>query len=430
MGADPISRIGALVERAISGDHSAARELEALAGEAETPLERALLMAAIPPVLDPDAMLGVLRGRCRELRERFEEFLLEVEDANPIGESLKRLVTLLDRWPDAARCAEPIWLDVEAGDDPGARLAATLVRHVYATRPTGDEVEALCRQIEGPALEGLTELSLWAGEHHNEEAAALAGALTRTEHATRLSTLRLHDTPLADPVGTHLLARARMPQLTNLDLSYAEYLDEEHAALIGERFHLRALDLEGNLIGDAGVAHLCRGAAMTGLEELGLRQAGVTGEGVEELGRSSVIAELRRLDLGYCAIGSRGLAALRGLEGLCGLDELSLETCGLGPAAASVLANDSTLACLRHLDLSGNRLGPEGLALLLSAPRLAELRTLDLGDNDLRDAGLERLASCPSLANLERLNLSDNRVSSEAVQHVRASPHFRGEVYA
>ena len=69
----------------------------------------------------------------------------------------------------------------------------------------------------------------------------------------------------------------------------------------GRRSHLRSLHLDGNLIGDQGVASLSRFRQLTELRELTLRGCGLTGDGLQSL------CSLQALELESLNLGSNGV---------------------------------------------------------------------------------------------------------------------------
>eukprot|EP00900_Chrysochromulina_parva_P010136 jgi/Chrpa1/19123/Chrysochromulina_OHIO_Genome00010434-RA len=235
---------------------------------------------------------------------------------------------------------------------------------------------------------------------------------------------------------------------------------------------LNSIALDGNQLGDAGVAILA-GALSTpaGSEPLPFEMT--LSLGAANIGRLGAIALadlLRRpsntvvnLALDWNAIGMEGSVALgnalsryrvgSGVMQNTALRVLGLERCSVGDAGAIALGtalSDNPLLPLREIRLEGNGIGPAGAARLGSAletnthlrmlnlalnpigpagaielarglRRNAALERLDLGGCELGDAGTVALATAlrSNLA-LRTLNLQGNGIGAEGA-HALAS---------
>ncbi|CAM4548236.1 unnamed protein product [Leuciscus chuanchicus] len=144
------------------------------------------------------------------------------------------------------------------------------------------------------------------------------------------------------------------------------------SALRSNPSHLRTLSLPENKLGDSGVKllsaglenHLCK------LEKLWLKDCGVTDEGCAALASAlrSNPSHPRDLDLSVNKLGDSGVKLFSvGLENPhCKLEELGLRDCGVTDEGCAALASAlrSNPSHLRQLNLSGNKLGDSGVKLL------------------------------------------------------------------
>ncbi len=267
------------------------------------------------------------------------------------------------------------------------------------------------------SLGALEELDLDATEIGDIGLAALA-------RCTSLKRLKLSSTTVSDRGLTHLAALKQLEQLSlsgtlvralaplpetlqELDLSSTgitadalprisaltklrrlnlAYVDLDGAALAkaGELSpSIRAINLTGTDIGDAGLAELAR---LTGLEELLINHGRFTEKGIAAL---APLVNLRRFE----AIRTR-----------------------LNAAAAPTIAG---FAKLEQLNLDYTAFNDEGLKMLAALP-LAELR---LDSANITDASVDTIAS---MKNLKFVNLYHTLVSEEAHGRlVKALPQTR-----
>jgi uncharacterized protein (TIGR02996 family) len=144
--------------------------------------------------------------------------------------------------------------------------------------------------------------------------------------------------------------------------------------------HLRGLDLRGNGIDPAALAHLTA---------------------------SRFLCLMQALDLSDNPIGPRGAGLLAGARSADELSELHLARCGLWHEGLLALLEDRTGSAgrWRRLDLSGNGLNRLGLVRLADSPLMRNLESLDLAGNPLGDNGASVLAYSPNAAGLVDLGL-------------------------
>ncbi len=164
---------------------------------------------------------------------------------------------------------------------------------------------------------------------------------------------------------------------------------------------LRALDVDGTRVTDAGLAHL---KILTSLERLDLAKTRVTDVGLAHL---KTLISLERLNLEETQITDAGLAHLKGLASLRGL------YLGKTRVSDAGLEHLSGLTKLESLDLSGTQVAGAGLEHL---KRCTSLELLDLSGTKVSGPGLEHLER---LTSLHRLRLGGAEVSDAGLEHVK-----------
>jgi uncharacterized protein (TIGR02996 family) len=184
------------------------------------------------------------------------------------------------------------------------------------------------------------------------------------------------------------------------------------AALAGPLARLRALSIDGDVIGDEGAAALA--PAVTHLPALRHPEAGIGDRGARALADGEATA-IRTLDLAENAIGAAGAAALAGSPRLSHVTRLDLASNPLGAEGALRVAQGLALPALRELDASWCRLGPEAAALGTSRC-LDGLTKLDLCGNAIGDAAFAELLASPYLRRLEELAIGDNALHDESLR--------------
>lgn len=146
---------------------------------------------------------------------------------------------------------------------------------------------------------------------------------------------------------------------------------------------------------------------LTGLQELGLRQAGITGKSL------APFSALEVLDITLCPVTDEGFASVAGMSNLRRL--WAGNTLITGAALAAI----ESLTKLEDLDLSGTEVDDEGLRRLAG---LRKLRRLNLQGTRVTDAAAEILARLPLL---EDLNLYRTRVSNAGLARLKTLSNLR-----
>jgi uncharacterized protein (TIGR02996 family) len=209
-----------------------------------------------------------------------------------------------------------------------------------------------------------------------------------------------------------ILKRPELAALTGLDLCF-DHLDSRDAALLAACRHLvglRRLNLNGNPIGDEGVARLGASPSLTGLEAVHLEHCGLGPAAVNTLAASR-LTQLRALDLSENFLGDDGVARLTAAPFLVRFAGLDLTAVGMGDTGARRLAESPSVRGLRRLRLGYNGIGDAGATDLVRSPHLAALTALDLNGNAIGDAGAQAVLGAPHLRGLARLELSVNPLS-------------------
>ena len=127
------------------------------------------------------------------------------------------------------------------------------------------------------------------------------------------------------------------------------------------------------------------------LQQVGLRQIGMTPAGLAAWTASSAYGAANVVDMSDNALRVAGARALAAADA-GGAGDLTLARTGLGPEGAVVLLSPGSRLArwTRWLDLTGNGLGDEGVEALAAVA--TGLVTLDLSANAITDDGVEHLA--------------------------------------
>ncbi|KAG8459931.1 hypothetical protein KFE25_010980 [Diacronema lutheri] len=291
-------------------------------------------------------------------------------------------------------------------------LSLCIVAQRSASAPSARELAELARALPPCAAE-LRVSQLPSAE--------LARALADRLEAKGAAALRLHvlqldhsqlgradprsDARTADPgaksaTGARALVRAlaqRDVPVEQLELRYAQLTADDAAELAPALTHgaLRTLHLQGNPLGDGGVAALAAA-----------------------LGARASPSGLRELHLGACGVGDEGAAALaRGLTAgrLCALRNLALPFNQLSDAAGAALGaalrDGRELNSLATLDLEGNAQLAAGAAAALADALGARARA----------SAAAAAAGDDEPAGLESLNLRDTAAGDEGARALGAA---------
>jgi uncharacterized protein (TIGR02996 family) len=223
------------------------------------------------------------------------------------------------------------------------------------------------------------------------------GALTRLDLSDQG---RAGSAPRPSAVGVRALADSpHLANLRVLDLSRLRLGPAALAALVwGSGLpRLEELIWPDNRCRDGGLRALAESPLLHRLITLRLGRNNLTAEGAAALADWPGPLPLRVLDLGNPpnlprrnAIGDAGLAALLRGPALSNLRSLLVPGNDVGAGGAWSLAAALHLAQLRDLDLAENHLGDRALEALLALP-FPRLRRLDLTGNPLSGDGWRRL---------------------------------------
>src|SRR3954451_11186572 len=258
--------------------------------------------------------------------------------------------------------------------------------------------------------------------------AATLGGTTRTDAQGRVIAVNLRSSWIDD---SDLLELARLPQLTDLDLSetritdigfqylkplknitrvnlyYAEQIGDGALAVMREWKNLKEVNLRGTKMTDAGLVHL----AGLPIESLDVGFSLFTDNGFDALVN---LPQLKHLAVGGDKITDVGLNSLRLMQNLIDLDLSGGQRTDSGIWAAAVtdraIETLDAVTRLQVLNLRGAKFTDAGFPRLT---RLKDLRRLDLGETQLSAKGL---ASLPSLDKLEVLSFyKASKIGDDAV---------------
>lgn len=278
---------------------------------------------------------------------------------------------------------------------------------------------------------GLLGTAVLAGAELPSWISSAGGALTRNPTG-RVIGVDLHASWVTD---SDMTALARMPDLTQLDLSltrisdrglqqlkslanladvnlyYAELITDQGLSVVKSWTHLRRVSLRGTKATDSTLQFL---SAIPSLESLDVGFAQVTDIGLNNL---STLFNLKELAIGGNKLTDNGLLALRQMPGLTSLDLSGSQRTDSGLWSISItesgLDTVSTLVELRHLRLNGTAISSRGLEKLKALGKLERLdlqacsritddavpvlsamrslRLVDVTDTQMTDAGLAAL---------------------------------------
>ena len=192
-----------------------------------------------------------------------------------------------------------------------------------------------------------------------------------------------------------------LPNVTDLNLRFAEYVTDEGLAAIKGWKNLERLNVHGTKVSDTTLEHI---SGLTALEALDVGSTMVTDVGLEQL---SSLAKLKKLTIGGNELGDAGLQSLRLLPGLTYLDLNGRQ------------GTDSNVWTISMSD--------RGLDAVLTLTHLEELRfgctTLGVGREGTRFATVNMmdvtgrwLEQVKSLSKLQKLKLQGcDRVDDDAM---------------
>jgi uncharacterized protein (TIGR02996 family) len=268
---------------------------------------------------------------------------------------------------------------------------APVVRRVRLT----DAARAMSELIHCPFVARVRELDLFGNDLGNRG----ADEFLRCAYLGGLDALDLGFNGL-DDAGVRILARAStLPNLHELALNDNRQITGEAVRLLADSpFYagLRALDLSGNIVNDAGVRAVVESRSLGRLTGLKLTENHIGDAGVAVLVGSALFRRMLARD-----------------------PRVDLRANEIGPAGAAVLARSAAMKSAVTIDLTRNSLGDAGVEALLGGPHLAGVRVLRLGQNQVTDAGAAALAvALPRFPRLRRLDVSGNQLTRRGIKQL------------
>jgi uncharacterized protein (TIGR02996 family) len=223
------------------------------------------------------------------------------------------------------------------------------------------------------------------------------GGLLDSEFVAGLTSLELYD---SFPAQT-LAGLATAPRLKGLCRLGASPRIDDYAGLsidqissVVESPHLARLVQLKLVCAVWGLAEAARFAALSGL------------------------SRLRALDLWGCQLSDAGVRALARSPQLDGLWRLRIDATGGGPCLPALL-EAPWLGSLCELWLSSNDIDVEQLKELARNPAVSHLRVLRLGSQPISRAGTEALANSPYLGGLLWLNVGNHSADDNIYEPLR-----------
>jgi uncharacterized protein (TIGR02996 family) len=271
---------------------------------------------------------------------------------------------------------------------------APAVRRVRLTDAAG----LMPKLIHCPTLARVRELDLFGNDLGNDG----VSLLVQSAYLGGLDALDLGFNGL-DFAGVRVLARAStLPNLRGLALNDNKQITGDAVRLLADSpffAGLRALDLSGNDISDAGVRAVVESRSFDRLVGLKLAENHIGDAGVAVLVGSALFRRMLARD-----------------------PRVDLRADHVGPAGAAVLARAPAMAPAEAVDLTRNFLADAGVEALLGGPHLAGVRVLRLGQNQVTDAGATALATAlPRFPRLRRLDVSGNRLTRRGIEQLTAA---------
>ena len=223
--------------------------------------------------------------------------------------------------------------------------------------------------------------------------------LARLPGLARLHTLDLTNTSFGVPAQVrNFFSVARLNSLRALILRNTNFWEGDELNALADTPvapRLRALDVSGNRLSDAGAQVLASRPEFGGLESLTFRADGfepyscVHAHGAAALADSTTLTRLKSLDLSDHFIGDAGVRALALGPTAHRLERLGVENNEIGEVGDSgilAVVESPRLGNLKELRLGGNLLGPLAAGALASWPHLEQMTLVDLQESPLTPA--------------------------------------------
>ncbi len=202
------------------------------------------------------------------------------------------------------------------------------------------------------------------------------------------------------------------PEITDLNLRYAELITDAGLAAVKDWKHLKQLNVQGTKVTDTTLQHL---SGVTSLESLDIGYAQITDVGLDLI---TSLPNLRELTIGGNKLTDNGLQPLRQLPGLTYLDLSGAQRTdsGLWSVSLSDAGLDAidTLKNLRRLRLNGILIAARGLERLKD---LAALERLDL--EGCKRVGDDAAAVLASFHSLREVDLTGTAFTDKGIAALR-----------
>jgi internalin A len=298
-------------------------------------------------------------------------------------------------------------------------LAASLAA---ASGPTPGWIESLGGSVTTGARGAVTGINLRGSWVTDTD-------LRRLADYPELTTLDLSLTHITDEGMAEL---KNLPNITDLNLYYAEYVTDQGIAAIKNWKKLKRLNLHGTKSSDTALEHI---AGITTLESLDVGSIMMTDVGLERL---TTLTNLKELTMGANELGDAGLQALRQLPTLTYLDLSGRQ--GMDKNVWTIVMSAAGLdAVLSLQNLRELRIGCYAMNVGIEEAKLAEvtatavlpewldrMRTrlpkLDAvsfqGCGKIDDASIKILAAMPSL---KAADLRGSSVTEKGAAALRAA---------
>jgi hypothetical protein len=203
-----------------------------------------------------------------------------------------------------------------------------------------------------------------------------------------------------------------LPNVTDLNLYYAEYVTDQGVAAIKNWKKLKRLNLHGTKSSDTALEHI---AGITSLESLDFGSTLMTDVGLERL---TTLTNLKELTMGGNELGDAGLQALRQLPTLTYLDLSGRQ--GTDKNVWTIVMSTAGLDAVLSLhNLRELRIGCYALSVGIEEAKFAEVTaTVVLPE------WLERMRA--ELPNLETVRFQGcGRIDDSSIQTLAAMPNLK-----
>jgi len=202
-----------------------------------------------------------------------------------------------------------------------------------------------------------------------------------------------------------------LPNVTELNLYFAEYITDEGVAAIKDWKKLTRLNLRGTKAGDTALDHI---SGITTLESVNVGSTLMTDVGLERL---TTLPKVKELTMGGNELGDAGLQALRQMPGLTYLDLSGRQ--GTDKNVWTIAMSEQGLGAVLTLkNLKELRFGCVSIGVGIEGQKLAEVSVLSVTSKWLEEM--------KPLTKLERLKLQGcNKINDDSIATLIAMPNLR-----